>query len=137
MRPEDARTLQILAEKFRCDSAGAACQIETCTSQPLKCVRPSNLKRHLLQEHPKEFDNLFPNETDQKKRAELEAFNIKQDSIELVTINGYPFSVMEASGMQGFMKPRLQSVRSQGHFFSINRHIIVDEVAKESILIRE
>lgn len=45
--------------------------------------------------------------------------------------------MLEASGMQGFIKPRLQSVRADGHFFSVNRHMIVGEIAKESDLIRE
>lgn len=137
LRAEDERTLEILEGKFRCDAAGAKCQIESCNSDALKCMRPSNLKRHLMQRHPKEFSNLFPNEVNHKKRAELEAFNILQDSIELVTVNGYPFSMLEASGMQGFLKPRLQNVRSEGHMFSVNRHQIVKEVAKESNLIRE
>lgn len=137
MRPEDVRILEILSEKFRCDSAGAACQVESCTSKPMQCTRPSNLKRHLSQRHPKVFANLFPGETCQKIRAELETFNIIQDSVELVTVNGYPFSMLEASGMQGFMKHRLQSVRSEGHSVSINRHLIVGEVAKESDHIRD
>lgn len=137
LRPEDERALQILAEKFRCDSNGAVCQVDLCTSKPMKSMRPANLKRHLFQKHPNEYANLFPNEVNRKKQAELDSFNTIQDSIELVTVNGYPFSMLEASGMHGFMKPRLQSVRTEGYVLNINRHTIVKEVAKESNLVRD
>lgn len=137
LRPEDERILKVLTEKFRCDSTGAKCQLESCTSKPMKCTRPANLKRHLSQRHPNEYANIFPNEINHRKQLDLEKFNVIQDSIELVTVNGYPFSLLEASGMHGFMKPRLQNVRSGGHMLNINRHSIVEEVARESDLVRD
>lgn len=137
LRPEDERALQILAEKFHCDSNGAVCQVNSCTSKPMKSTRPANLKRHLFQRHPNEYANLFPNEVNRKKQAELESFNMLQDCIELVTVNGYPYYMLEASGMQGFMKPRLQNIRSEGYVLNVNRHTIVQEVARESNLVRD
>lgn len=87
--------------------------------------------------HPVVFKKLFPHEISLKAQAELEAFNIVQDAIELVTVNGYPFAMLSASGMQGFIKSRLQSIRSEGHALSINRVDIVKKIAEESDLIRK
>lgn len=60
-----------------------------------------------------------------------------QDAIELVTVNGYPFSLLNASGMQGFVKPRVQNIRSDGQVLSINRRDIVTQVAEQNNHIRK
>lgn len=136
LRPEDERTLKILSEKFRDGQDGAVCQVPSC-SKTMKCNKPSNLKRHLSKLHPNIYANLFPHEVSEKKQNELEAFNTVQDAIEMVTINGYPFVMLNASGMQGFIKSRLQSIRTAGHSVFINRYEIVKQVAAESQLIKE
>lgn len=137
LHPDDEHTLKILSEKFRNEPNGAVCQIDNCTSQPMKCVKPSNLKRHISQLHPKEYAYLFPNEVCSKKQSELEAFNIVQDAIELVTINGYPFSMLSSSSMKGFVKSRLKTVLSEQHVPPIDRNHIVKYVAEESKLVKE
>lgn len=138
LRPEDQRTLEILAEKFRSDQSGAQiCQVPNCKSKPLVSDKPSNLKRHLAALHPVLYEDLFPHEVSNKRKAKLDAFNTIQDAIELVTVNGQPFSLLECSGMKGFIKPRLAALRAEGQNALINRHKIVDDVAKESDLIRE
>lgn len=137
LRPEDARTLEVLSEKFKAHENGIKCLVDKCSSKVLQCSKPSNLKRHLAQRHRSVFASLFPNEIDTKKHAELEAFNALQDAIELVTVNGYPFSMLNASGMRGFVKARLKSIRSEGYFLSLNRCSIVEHVANESNLIRK
>lgn len=67
---------------------------------------------------------------------ELGAYNVAQDAIELVIENGYPFQLLEASGMKGFVKPRVNSVRSEGYAVTIDRKIIVKLVAEESDRVR-
>lgn len=136
LRPEDERTLQILSEKFRSDQNGMVCQVANCNAKPIQCSKPSNLKRHLSNVHPKVYVKLFPNEVSKKKQIELEAFNLAQDTIELVTVNGYPFNMLNASGMQGFIKPRLQTIRSEGYVLSINRKNIAAQVAEQSSLVK-
>lgn len=132
LRPEDERTLEILAEKFRKDQTGMVCQVNSCRSKPLLSTKPSNLKRHLSQRHPKEYANLFPNEVSRKTDIELEVYNSVQDAIELVTVNGYPFAMLNASGMRGFIKSRLQPLYLVGRGLPINRLDIVKEVAVTS-----
>lgn len=134
--PEDERTLQILAEKFRTDENGASCQVHHCKSKHLKSTKPSNLKRHIEQVHPEEYSNLFPHEVNVKKQTELEVYNTLQDAIELVTVNGYSFSMLDASGMHGFTQARLKPLRLQGESLTINRLDIVKKVAEMSEIIR-
>lgn len=136
LRPEDERTMKILSEKFRNDENGVKCQIKDCSTK-LKCCKPSNLKRHLNVVHPKMYEQLFPNEVSKKKQIELEAYDLAQDAIELVTVNGYPFSMLNASGMLGFIKPRLNVIRSEGHSLSIDRLNIVKQVAEQSNRVRK
>lgn len=135
LRPEDERALNILAEKFRHTDQGVVCQVTNC-SAPLTCIKPSNLKRHLCKMHPKLYNHLFPNEVSSKKRAELETFNAELDAVELVTVNGYPFLMLDASGMRGYIQSRQLNVRSEGFNISVSRHDIVKKVAAECDLIR-
>lgn len=136
LRPEDQRTLKILSEKFRFDQGNYECQVGNCHKK-LECGKQSNLKRHLSNVHQQLYRTLFPHEISAKKHAELEAFNIVQDAVELVTVNGYPFSMLNASGMCGFVKSRLQKIQSEGYSVSINRLEVVKQVEAESNLIRE
>lgn len=136
LRPEDENTLKILWEKFQNSQDGAVCQVDSCKSNPLKSSKPSNLKRHLSQVHPKVYESLFPIEVSRKKQIEVEMFNAAQDAIELVTVNGYPFAMLNASGMRGFIQNRLQPIRLEGYKMSIDRVDIVKKVAEMSDKIR-
>lgn len=136
LRPEDERTLQILAEKFHRDQNGAICQVDSCTSKPMKSTKSSNLKRHLCSVHPKVYASLFPHEVDKKKQTELEIYNVMQDAIELVTVNGYPFYMLNASGMRGFIEARLKPLRLEGHTLALNRHMITQKIAETSDMIK-
>lgn len=137
LRPDDERTLKILAEKFCTDQGKAVCQVPECSTKPMKCTKSSNLKRHLSIVHPKVYANLFPHEVSAQKHSELEAFNAVQDAIELVTVNGYPFSMLNSSGMRGFIDSRLQAIRRNGYAATINRFDISKKVAEESNLIKK
>lgn len=136
LRPEDERTLEILAQKFHRDHNGAICKVDSCTSRPLKSTKRSNLKRHLSTVHPKVYASLFPHEIDKKKQTELEIYNVMHDAIELVTVNGYPFYMLDSSGMRGFIEARLKPLRLEGHTLLINRHIITQKVAETSGMIK-
>lgn len=124
LRPEEKRTLQILAEKFRTDQTGATCQVDGCSSN-LKVARASHLKVH-----PQLYQNMFPGEFNREKQIELEIYNMMQDAIELVTVNGYPFSMLNASGMRGFVQARKKQL--EGYSLPINRLDIVKSISETS-----
>lgn len=58
--------------------------------------------------HNSKFKELFTEEADAEKSAEIELFNVVQDAVELVTVNGMPFSILNSSGMRGFIDARLE-----------------------------
>lgn len=86
--------------------------------------------------HPKVYAKFFPNEVSSQIQAELDAYNSEQDTIELVTVNDYPFSILNASGMRGYLHSRLNPLRFQGHVVEINRQTIACKVQEASDIIR-
>lgn len=138
LRPEDERTLKILTEKFRTNENNAAvCQVKHCRYKPMQSTKPSNLKRHLSQMHPETYKELFPHDVSKEKQIEMDIYNSMQDAIELVTVNGYPFSMLNASGMRGFIQARVQPLQSKCRRLPINRVDIVKQVAETSDEIRK
>lgn len=135
---EQQQTLDKLMQKFRrdiADSNKANCLIEDCKSDSITW-RPFNLKRHLKQMHSKEYVKLFAEEFDDEKSAQIELFNVVQDAVELITINGMPFSILNSSGMRGFITSRLNALSKSGYKISINRANILEEVEKVSEIVR-
>lgn len=128
--PEQQELLEKLALKFSRDRATsrAKCLVEDCRSQ-LLTWRPSNLKRHLKMKHASHYDQLFKEKLNDEKKHEIEMFNSIQDAVELVTVNGMPFSIMNSSGMRGFINARSEQLQSSGFKLSLNRWNIVDEVS--------
>lgn len=130
---EEEKTLERLLQTFQRDTVTkkGSCLIENCRSDQITW-RPFNLKRHLKQMHTKEFTKLFVEEVDAEKTAEIELFNVVQDAVELVTVNGMPFSILSSSGMRGFIDARIKALRLNGYLVSINRTNIVEEIDKVS-----
>lgn len=131
--PEQLVEFEKLVSKFNRDlvTNKAKCMIKDCNAQPM-LWKPFNLKRHLKLVHSSTFKQLFNEEATREKQFEIDAFNTIQDAVEMVTVNGMPFSLMSSTGMRGFLDARLSPLRSNGIKFTINRWNIVDEVEKVS-----
>lgn len=129
---EQQKTFDKLLTKFSrdTDSNKAKCLIKDCNSSV--SWRPSNLKRHLKLMHSTHYEKLFVEEVNAEKAARIELFNVIQDAVELVTVNGMPFSLMNSSGMRGFIESRLNALQSSGFKITLNRWNVVDEVEKIS-----
>lgn len=69
-------------------------------------------------------------------QAEIDAYNVVQDAVELVTVNGFPFVLLSASGMRGFIDFRIDYLHKRGFGLpAINRHNIIKELQLASDLI--
>lgn len=53
---------------------------------------------------------------------------LKLNAIELVTVNGQPFSLLNASAISGFCNETLQELREKGYRIQFNRRTIAEEV---------
>lgn len=61
---------------------------------------------------------------------------MKFAAVELVTVNGQPFSLLEASAIRQFGKDTLQQLRQKGFYVNLNRRTIsneIDQISQEII----
>lgn len=130
---EEEETMAKLVKKFCREpvTKKGQCLVDDCRSKPITW-RPYNLKRHLKQMHSKDYKRLFAEEIDIDKATQIELFNVVQDAVALVTVDGLPLTVFHASGMRGFISPRLKFLQSNGYKISINRWNVLQEVEKVS-----
>lgn len=111
------------------------CRVRDC-KQTFTNWKPFNLKRHLQGRHASIYSKLYPEETNEITSLQISAMELKFGAIELVTVNGQPFGLLNASAIRGFCKETLQKLRSKGYRIKFDRRTIaaeVDEISKEII----
>lgn len=111
------------------------CTVLDCR-KTFKNWKSFNLKRHLKSAHASVFAKLNPREIDEIQRLQIMALELKFDAIELVTVNGQAFALLNASAMKGFYKDKLEELRVKRFHISLNRSTIasnVDEISSEII----
>lgn len=59
------------------------------------------MRRHFERCHESKLSELFPNVMSSYKRNEIEKCELLHNAIELVTVNGFPFSILDTSAMKG------------------------------------
>lgn len=111
------------------------CRVKDC-KQTFTQWKTHNLKRHLETRHASIHSKLYPEVINQIKALEISSLELKFSAIELVTVNGQPFSLINASAIRGFCKDTLKKLRDKGFRVNFNRRTIatdVDEISKEII----
>lgn len=86
--------------------------------------------------HPTLLRELFPEEASIETQYEIDACELMLIAIELVTVNGYPFASIEASGLKGLLKNQMNRPEINGHKVTLNRRIIVQNVQEMADSIR-
>lgn len=94
-------------------------------------------KRHFETKHRNLLNELFPEQLSLEKQREIEVCELIYDAVELVTINGCAFSVLDSSAFKNIIKPRLIELERHGYKVTINRHMITQKIAEVSELIRK
>lgn len=111
------------------------CRVKDC-KQTFTNWKSFNLKRHLQGRHASIHSKLYPEETELNLKLQISALEMKFAAIELVTVNGQPFSLLEASAIRRFGKDTLQQLREKGFYVNLNRRTIskeIDEISNEII----
>lgn len=111
------------------------CKVRDCKTK-FKSWKNYNLKRHLRDQHASIYSKLFPAECDEIKRLEMSSLELILNSVELVTINGMPFSALNASAIKGFCQKSIDELNTKGFNVNLSRNTIanrVDEISKEII----
>lgn len=111
------------------------CTIRDCKTI-FKTWKSSNLKRHLKTSHASYYAKLYPNQIDEVKRLQIMALELQLDAVELVTVNGQQFALLNASAIRGFCDEKLKTLRAKRYRVDISRSTIarnVDEISKELV----
>lgn len=113
----------ILKKHFKFDEKTKKinCTVTDCTGT---VARWQNyfFKRHFEAKHPTLLRQFFPLLANQEQECRIEACKLIFNAVELVTINGYPFSILDSSAMRGLLSNQLHALETKGHKLSINRH---------------
>lgn len=131
----ESETLIKLKKRFSVDvkTGAVKCEVNNCRANPFITWRSNNLKRHLEICHTDEYAKDFSEEANDHKKAQVEAYKIVQDAVELVTVNGYPFALLSSTGMRGFIDSRIENLKQKGFRLpSINRTSILQEIEQTS-----
>ena len=110
---------------FNAASNKSTCQVEGCGAEIIG-NHGGNLQRHIQRRHPDLFEKSLQDHQNQNKRSAADGQNtldsvivkkpkqfkvaltsdtIKEACVELVTVNGRPFSLMEDSGFRKIIDP--------------------------------
>lgn len=113
-----------------------SCQVTDCTSTVSRW-QLYNFKRHFEQKHPMFLAQLFPKAVSSDVKIRVDKCELIYNAVELVTINGFPFSVLDTSAIKGFLKKQLEELDNNGYKVTLNRHTIVDKIKQISEAIRK
>lgn len=91
---------EILQTHFERDGNQIKCCVTDCFSS-ISRWQLYFMKRHFERCHPTLLSELFPNIMDDTQRNLVEMCEIMYNAVELVTVNGFPFSILDTSAMKG------------------------------------
>ncbi|CAI6352854.1 unnamed protein product [Macrosiphum euphorbiae] len=140
--------------KFDCNLKESSCK--HCTAK-IKGNHSTNLRKHLASHHNEQYEELLVNESKINKKtngvskiiAHQRLFNLNESKhvkvsinektiidacVDLVTINGRPFSMLNDTGFRRILDPVLNGFQKK---FKINSNIIKKHVHEESLLIQQ
>lgn len=112
------------------------CLIRDCKTT-FKRWKSYNQKRHLKNHHASIYKKLYLAEIDALKKLKLMAIEVLFDAVELTTINGQPFAILNASSIKNLFGFKLQELRQKGFRMTINRETIAEDIDTISQEIRE
>lgn len=111
------------------------CRLKDC-KQTFTQFKKYNLKRHIESKHHSYFVREFPDETNKELQIQILALEMQFAAIELVTVNGQQFSLLNTSALRSFGKEALDKLRRKGYHVNLNRRYIskeIDVISKEII----
>lgn len=133
----DPPFLEILSSYFeRTEKDEIRCTVVDCNST-ISRWQAYYFKRHFERRHPTLLRELFPELADIETQYQIDACNLVLSAVELVTVNGYPFAALDASGFKNIVKGQLDMLERNGYKVTLNRQMIVPKVGEMADLIRQ
>lgn len=112
------------------------CNVTDCKSF-ISRWRPYYFKRHFETKHPSLLKELCPEIVSKAKDCEVAAYEQMFHAVEMVTVNGYPFSILDSSSLQGMLKRQNQDLAANGYKVTIHRRLITEKVTEFADIIRK
>lgn len=125
-----------MADYFEVIDGIIKCKIIDCKTT-LARFTSFYLKRHLRAKHSSVYKNLFVEEVQNEIQQSINAFETKQNALQLVAIDGYPMSLLNKPAFRYLIQSQLDELASHGHDITINRSVIVNDIENTSNAIRE
>lgn len=121
--------LDVLSSYFERDEKNIIrCKVKDCKST-ISRWQLYYFKRHFNIVHQTLLKELFPNcSIDTDTQCKVEISELTYNAVELVTLNGCPFSILDTPAIRGFLKKQLDELAKNGYKFTLNRHLIVNKV---------
>lgn len=66
----------------------------------------------------------------------INAFETRQCALELVTVDGYPMSLLDKPAFRYLIQSKLNNLANNGHHITINRSLIVNNIEETSDAVR-
>lgn len=85
------------------------CNLCDSNANPLNGTKPHNLVSHLQRIHPNKFELI-----DEKKDIKLKRLELLQNIVEMVTVNGRPFTSISDSGFRSIIENKLKKFDKAG-----------------------
>lgn len=135
--PKEDSIFEILQTYFeRNENSKIKCKVIDCKSS-ISRWRKYYMERHFLKVHPTLYGELFPSMLCEEKQGLLDLFELSISAIELVTVNGYPFSLLDSTGFRSMRKKQVKELEKLGFKFTINRHNVADRIEPISLYIQD
>lgn len=128
--------LEILGSYFTRSDDGIICNVVDCKSTVSRW-QAYYFKRHFEKKHPTLLRELFPAIADNELKYEIDACNLMFSAVELVTVNGMPFSLLDAPAFRNILSDQINELEIHGHKVTINRHMIGRKVEEMADKVRE
>lgn len=130
------QSFEILSSQFKRDENGVIKCIVTDCNSTIARWQTYYFKRHFLSVHPTLLKSLIPDVFDIDTQCKMDICEQTYNAVNLVTIHGFPFSILNTPAIQGFLKKQIQDLEQNGYKLSLNRHTIVTKIKEVSGLIR-
>lgn len=133
LNAHDKKVFDILLTYFERDpdSNKVHCLVRDCKTT-ISRWQLYYFKRHFEFKHRSLLNELFPEELSYKQQMEIAVCELISNAVELVTINGSPFSILDASSLKGMLNPHLKELEQNGYKVTINRHMIAQKISEVS-----
>lgn len=115
--------------KYYCDVPQCGSKIATSRSNKI-----GNLKRHLKTHHPEIYRIIEGTKTN---HFEIKRLKLIQSCVELVTVNGRPYNLLDDSGFHGAIESILTELEEAGCKLTMNSFTIGSYIERVGKLIRE